>query len=297
MMTSLLEQLLQKIQHLANVDREGAIAITALILVLVFVSLLSWRGRVKRRRWSRIKAEEENKRNQKIEALTERFTEIASFLSGELNEAFGDVVCRTCAETEFEVIGVSPNARSLQLRCTYCDTKARWKATKLDTSEIKQHFDDLHSIRDELLQMGLKVEFIVQGEINPLLRGESNVALSPQEKGLNLEHKAAELFSAMGFNVRKTSTSGDGGVDLYLWKDDPITGGLYIVQCKNYEGSIGQPAIRDFLGTVIHENAIQGIFLTTSNFTKAALEFAQDKHIRLISGHEFKSLCDEYLNE
>ena len=88
-------------------------------------------------------------------------------------------------------------------------------------------------------------------------------------------------------NLQKT---GDGGIDIIAYNKQPVIGGKYIIQCKRYNGSVGEPIIRDLYGVVCSERANKGILITTGTFTQSAKNFALDKQIELIDGHDFEQL-------
>ena len=62
--------------------------------------------------------------------------------------------------------------------------------------------------------------------------------LEPDE----FEMIVARIFQAMGHEVSLIGRQGDHGVDLRVRTKK---GEKWIVQCKNWEGSVGEPAIRD----------------------------------------------------
>jgi restriction system protein len=106
-------------------------------------------------------------------------------------------------------------------------------------------------------------------------------AMSPTE----FERFVARLFEQMGHSVTLTQASGDKGVDIFL---DGCEG---IVQCKRYKGSVGQPVVRDFYGTMIHYKAERGYIVTTGTFSLPAQSWAEGKPIHLVDGMELvKSL-------
>lgn len=102
------------------------------------------------------------------------------------------------------------------------------------------------------------------------------------------------LMKKMGFSVKTTSISGDGGIDLIANYNKPMFRGKYIVQCKRYSGSVGVPIIRDLYGVVMDERANKGILITTGNFTQSAIEFATNKNLELIDGIELCKILSEY---
>ena len=97
--------------------------------------------------------------------------------------------------------------------------------------------------------------------------------------GIEFEHFVASVFRKKGYLVTETAASGDHGIDLILQKN----GEVELVQCKvRTTGPIGEPIIRDFLGSIINEKVKRGYIITTSKFTNQAIIFSQDKPIILI---------------
>lgn len=124
---------------------------------------------------------------------------------------------------------------------------------------------------------------------------EALQSLEPTE----FENLVSTLLVQMGFNVSTTKASGDGGIDIVAINEQPIVGGQYIVQCKRYAtgNNVGEPAIRDLFGVMHSENANKGILITTSDFTRQAILFAEDKAIELINGSKLLSLIDEHIDD
>lgn len=112
--------------------------------------------------------------------------------------------------------------------------------------------------------------------------------------GIEFENVCQMLLEKMGFLVTTTKKSGDGGIDLMAEISQPLLSGKYIVQCKRYSGSVGEPIIRDLFGVVMSERANKGILMTTGYFTKSAIEFASGKPIELIDGEKLISLFLQY---
>ena len=85
--------------------------------------------------------------------------------------------------------------------------------------------------------------------------------------------------------------SGDGGVDGVI-KEDRLGLGQIYLQAKRWQGTVGRPAIQSFVGAM-HGRAQKGVFITTSDFSQEALDYARSLHgirLRLISGEELASL-------
>ena len=111
--------------------------------------------------------------------------------------------------------------------------------------------------------------------------------------GHAFEELVADLLRAMGLHSERSKLSGDGGIDVVAYCDEPFLKGRYIVQCKRQEAPVGVAVLRDLYGTVMSEGAGKGILVTTSNFTQDARHFAEGKPIELISGNELIGFLQE----
>ena len=111
-------------------------------------------------------------------------------------------------------------------------------------------------------------------------------AISP----IDFEKLTQTVLNSMGLVAELTKKTGDGGIDIIAYNKQPVIGGKYIIQCKRYNGSVGEPIIRDLYGVVCSERANKGILITTGTFTQSAKKFALDKQIELIDGHDFEQL-------
>lgn len=102
-------------------------------------------------------------------------------------------------------------------------------------------------------------------------------ALSPSD----FEELVAAFFRGFGHRVRRVGKTGDHGVDLVVYTKDQ---GKWIVQCKRYRSSVGEPVVRDFFGAMHHEAASRGFLMTTGSFTPQAVEWVRGKPITLYDG-------------
>ncbi|MCX6979762.1 MAG: restriction endonuclease [Verrucomicrobia bacterium] len=112
--------------------------------------------------------------------------------------------------------------------------------------------------------------------------------------GKRLELEVQQLLKRMGLDAEITGYSQDGGIDIVAINLNPVSGGRYVIQCKDWGVPVGEPAIRDLFGTMHSEGANKGILITTSSFTAAAQRFAQGKPLELIDGTTYDSLCKQY---
>jgi restriction system protein len=110
------------------------------------------------------------------------------------------------------------------------------------------------------------------------------------------EHLVRQLFEKMGMKSWVTQASKDDGVDAVAVNEDPVFGGLCIIQAKRYRGPVGVEAVRALAGVMEDKHATKGIMVTTSWVTKDGHAFT-DRHgrIQIIECEEIKFLCKEHL--
>lgn len=101
--------------------------------------------------------------------------------------------------------------------------------------------------------------------------------LSPGE----FEKLVATLFKANGHQAQVLGGSSDHGVDILVLSNEKEK---WIVQCKRYNGSVGEPVVRDLYGTMGHEGAQRAYLITTGSFTSQAKDWAVGKPIVLYDG-------------
>lgn len=115
------------------------------------------------------------------------------------------------------------------------------------------------------------------------------------------ERLVVDLLVKMGYGGnrqdagRALGKSGDGGIDGIINEDQLGLDVIYI-QAKRWEGAVGRPEIQKFAGALQGQRARKGVFITTSGFTKEALEYVSliESKIILIGGEKFASLMVEH---
>jgi restriction system protein len=136
---------------------------------------------------------------------------------------------------------------------------------------------------------GISLAFLIHQLRNRRIRLENAntldelLALSPDD----FEAVVAEVFRSYGHEVKISGGSGDHGVDLYVQTTE---GEKWIVQCKRYIGSVGEPVVRDLYGTMLHEEAQQAYLITTGSFTQQARTWVSGKPIVLYNGENLIKL-------
>lgn len=136
------------------------------------------------------------------------------------------------------------------------------------------------------------------------LRSDLEVRLLQQVKELSpafFERLVIDLLVRMGYGGsredagRAVGRSGDGGIDGIINEDRLGLDVLYI-QAKRWEGTVGRPEIQKFAGALQGQRARKGIFITTSNFSREAQEYAAfiDSRIVLIDGERLTRLMVDH---
>ena len=91
----------------------------------------------------------------------------------------------------------------------------------------------------------------------------------------------------MGYSVKQTKRTGDGGKDIVATKN----GQTYFVECKRYSDPINVHKMRDFVGAcVLGGKDVKGIYVTTSSFTNDAKSAANRIGIQMIDGNKLMSM-------
>jgi hypothetical protein len=143
-----------------------------------------------------------------------------------------------------------------------------------------------HEVANALERLRIKIPPVVSPKALFNLQ-----ALSGQEFELVIK----SLLVEMGFQAELTEITGDGGIDIIASLDKPFIGGRYLFQCKRYADNnlVGAPEIRDFYGAVMADRAMKGIFITTSDFTTQAKDFAAQSGIELVNRSKLLQLFED----
>jgi hypothetical protein len=88
------------------------------------------------------------------------------------------------------------------------------------------------------------------------------------------EELVARIFSDHGFDVELTRASRDGGYDILAKLHNPATSFIALVECKKYspENRVGVEIVRGLYGVTEMKGANQGLVVTSSFFTRGAVE-------------------------
>ncbi|EAZ92336.1 restriction endonuclease [Crocosphaera chwakensis] len=115
------------------------------------------------------------------------------------------------------------------------------------------------------------------------------------------EKLVIDLLISMGYGGSRKEAGeavgqvNDGGIDGII-KEDRLGLDIIYIQAKRWENTVGRPEIQKFAGALLGKQAKKGIFITTSNFSKEAIEYSTmiDSKIILIDGQKLSELLIDY---
>lgn len=110
-----------------------------------------------------------------------------------------------------------------------------------------------------------------------------------------------DVLQAIGYggsredSAQRLGRSGDGGVDGVI-REDKLGLDLIYVQAKRWANTVGRPDIQQFVGALNGQLASKGVFITTSNFTREAREFADavNPRVILVDGKQLAELMIDH---
>lgn len=91
------------------------------------------------------------------------------------------------------------------------------------------------------------------------------------------EELIADIFRNKGFDITLTPETRDGGKDIIALYKSPFGHQMFIVECKKYkeDNKVGVELVRGLYGVKTAERYNQAILVTTSSFTKDAINFVK----------------------
>jgi restriction system protein len=139
------------------------------------------------------------------------------------------------------------------------------------------------------------IEKINQNLSEELLKETKNCSPSFFEKAV------VDLLITMGYGGSRKEAgevlgkTGDEGIDGII-KEDKLGMDAIYIQAKRWEGVVGRPEILKFVGALHGQKAKKGIFITTSSFTKDAIDYVKniDTKVILIDGETLTHYMIEY---
>ena len=115
-----------------------------------------------------------------------------------------------------------------------------------------------------------------------------------------VEDLVIDVLRAMGYGgprgaAERLGRSGDEGVDGVI-REDALGLDLIYVQAKKWENNIQRPDIQRFYGALHGQRATKGVFITTSDFSPQAREYAEGvtPRVILVEGQQLAELMIDH---
>lgn len=169
-----------------------------------------------------------------------------------------------------------------------------FRNTKKEKDESEEHEVETGSTQtpQELLEYGYQK---IKKDLSQELLG-----FVKQSSPRFFERLVVELLLSMGYGGSRKDAgqaigqSGDGGIDGII-KEDKLGLDVIYLQAKRWENVVGSKEIRNFVGSLVGQKANKGVFITTSGFTKDALDYVKTitHKVILIDGEMLTQLMIE----
>lgn len=136
------------------------------------------------------------------------------------------------------------------------------------------------------------------------LRNKLAHELLDQVKGSSpefFERLVVDLLVAMGYGGSRSEAgervgkSGDDGIDGII-KEDKLGLDTVCIQPKRWQNTVGRPDIQAFVGSLAGNRARKGVFITTSQFSKEAIEYVHriEQKVVLIDGDNLAQMMIDH---
>lgn len=193
--------------------------------------------------------------------------------------------CITISERGKEIINSKPAEINVKFLKQFPEFLAFQVPKKKETVEIDQEIGEELKMQnpEELIELGyVKIRQSLEQDLLTKLK-----TIDPYF----FERVVVELLVKMGYGGsiqdagKAIGKSGDEGIDGII-KEDKLGLDVIYIQAKRWKDVVGRPEVQKFVGALAGQRAKKGVFITTSNFTKEAVQYAlqMDTKIVLIDG-------------
>lgn len=188
------------------------------------------------------------------------------------------------------------NCRFLRQYPSYLELVGRVRSDEAtEAAEAASSHQDTESIQTPLELMDESFHALRRATADELL-----VKLRDCSPGF-FEKIVVKLLQAMGYGgvtgeALVTGRSGDAGIDGII-KEDKLGLDVVCIQAKRWEGTVGRPVIQGFVGSMDFVRARKGVILTTSQFSRDAVDFVdriEGKKVVLIDGPQLADLMIDH---
>lgn len=111
------------------------------------------------------------------------------------------------------------------------------------------------------------------------------------------EKMVLDLMAKMGYGTfarMTTAVTGDEGIDGIIMEDKLGFDLIYVqVKQQSEDHPVGRPDVQAFVGAIAGKGG-KGLFVTTSKFTRQAIDYAKNQHIILMDGEKLTKYMIEY---
>jgi len=169
--------------------------------------------------------------------------------------------------------------------------KAKPKA--VSTEQEQNESEDTTDPLERLENAHLEIQSSLENELLQMVK---------EQDPIFLEKLVVQLMHAMGYggwskeSGETTQYTSDGGIDGII-NDDRLGMETIYLQAKRYtDKTVGRQDVQSFVGALEMKRARKGVFITTSQFSKGALDYIKmiGKKVVLIDGEKLASLMVEH---
>lgn len=137
------------------------------------------------------------------------------------------------------------------------------------------------TLNDRLNQLNKRLECYEEtapSVLNPSISTNPLVLSIDGMSGEQFENWCCQLLREKGYaDVKTTQTSSDYGADIIAEKE----GIRFAIQCKRHSEPVGIKAVQEAHGAKKHYNCDIAVVMTSSSFTNAARELANECRVKL----------------
>ncbi len=131
----------------------------------------------------------------------------------------------------------------------------------------------------EINSSDLTLVMIVFTFISMHIEKQNTIVEQTVETGIDYENLVYNKLQDSGFEVQKTPTTGDQGVDLIASKN----GKRCAIQCKFYSSAVGNKAVQEVIAGKGYYSCEYAVVCSNNDFTKSARQLANNQGVILAS--------------
>lgn len=110
----------------------------------------------------------------------------------------------------------------------------------------------------------------------------------------DFEFLVASIYKALGFRVKVTTATRDGGCDIKAYRTEAGSKESVLIECKLHVRKLAVKEIRSFVGVVETEKVNRGILIAPNGFTQPGQDFArQARRVELVDYGDLNRLLNQ----